>query len=218
MARASLRVRNVAQGVAAALSASARVLGALGWRARRVPACFRSSSSARCSSAAQATATSTGSRSGMVGARELPRGEAPALHSTVERLAALAGVPKPQLYLLRRRLSARPVGGPRARGSASRSARGLLGAATPAELEGVLAHELAHIRDRDVLVQTLGRRVRGAIDRDEPGRRLAPARAAVRARARSRRRSSICFSRRSASSPPTDRRSSAAHRMDWPTR
>src|SRR5918911_3265734 len=38
---------------------------------------------------------------GMVGARELPRGEAPAVHSTVERLAALAGAPKPKLYLLR---------------------------------------------------------------------------------------------------------------------
>src|SRR5256885_13085870 len=37
---------------------------------------------------------------GMVGARELQRGEVPALHSTVERLAALAGVPKPRLYML----------------------------------------------------------------------------------------------------------------------
>src|ERR1700736_2130110 len=38
---------------------------------------------------------------GMVGARELQRGEAPAVHSTLERLAARAGVPKPRLYLLR---------------------------------------------------------------------------------------------------------------------
>src|ERR671926_1659384 len=37
---------------------------------------------------------------GMVGARELQRGEFPALHSTVERLAALAAIPKPRLYLL----------------------------------------------------------------------------------------------------------------------
>ena len=37
---------------------------------------------------------------GMLGARELPVGGAPALHSTVERLAAVAGVPKPKLYLL----------------------------------------------------------------------------------------------------------------------
>src|SRR2546423_9604996 len=54
---------------------------------------------------------------GIVGARELPVGEAPALHATVARLAAVAGVPKPRLYLLTdghpRALSAGP--GPRGR-------------------------------------------------------------------------------------------------------
>ena len=100
---------------------------------------------------------------GMVGARELPRGEGPALYSTVERLAARARVPAPKLYIL-------PDGYPRAlcagrgpRGSAIAVSRGLLGAATPAELEGVLAHELAHIRDRDVLVQSTVSVLAGAI-------------------------------------------------------
>jgi heat shock protein HtpX len=100
---------------------------------------------------------------GMVGARELPHGEAPALHSTVERLAALAGVPKPRLYVLRdgypRALSA----GRGPRGAAIAVSRGFLGASTPAELEGVLAHELAHIRDRDVLIQTTLSVLAGAI-------------------------------------------------------
>jgi len=91
---------------------------------------------------------------GMVGARELPLGESPRLHATVSRLASLAGVAKPRLYLL-------PDGHPRAlsagrgaRGSAIAVSRGFLAAAPPAELEGVLAHELSHIRNRDVLVQT----------------------------------------------------------------
>jgi heat shock protein HtpX len=91
---------------------------------------------------------------GMIGARELPLGESPRLHATVSRLASLAGVAKPRLYLL-------PDGHPRAlsagrgpRGSAIAVSRGFLAAAPPAELEGVLAHELAHIRNRDVLVQT----------------------------------------------------------------
>src|SRR5207244_450632 len=91
---------------------------------------------------------------GMVRARELPLGEAPGLHATLARLASLAGVAKPRLYLL-------PDGHPRAlaagrgpRGSAVAVSQGLLGAATPAQLEGILAHELAHIRQRDVLVQT----------------------------------------------------------------
>ena len=75
-------------------------------------------------------------------------GEAPALHSAVDRLAAVAGVARPRLYLL-------ADGYPRALPGAARRAaphsrcRGLLGVATPAELEGIVAHELAHLRNRD---------------------------------------------------------------------
>jgi heat shock protein HtpX len=100
---------------------------------------------------------------GMVGARELQRGEAPALYSTVERLAALAGVPKPKLYLLRDGYPRALAAGRGPRGAAIGVSRGFLGAATPAELEGVLAHEIAHIRDRDVLVQTTVSVFAGAI-------------------------------------------------------
>ena len=91
---------------------------------------------------------------GMVGARELLPGEAPALHSMVERLALRARVLKPRLYLI-------PDGFPRAlsagRGATSSvlaASTGLLELPSPAELEGVVAHEIAHIRNRDVLVQT----------------------------------------------------------------
>jgi heat shock protein HtpX len=91
---------------------------------------------------------------GMVGARELAAAEAPLLRSTVERLAARAGVAKPRLYFL-------DDGHPRAfaagrgpRGSSLTVSAGLLSAASPAELDGILAHELVHIANRDVLVQT----------------------------------------------------------------
>jgi heat shock protein HtpX len=91
---------------------------------------------------------------GMVRARELPLAEAPLLHSTVERLAALAGVAKPRLYLI-------PDGLPRAmstgrglRSSALAVSAGCVSACAPAELEGVVAHELGHIRLRDVQLQT----------------------------------------------------------------
>jgi heat shock protein HtpX len=93
---------------------------------------------------------------GMLGARELAEGEAPALHSTVERLASQARVVKPRLYVLAdsypRALSAgRGAGG----GSGLAVSVGLLGVASPAELEGIVAHEVAHLRHRDVLVQTV---------------------------------------------------------------
>jgi heat shock protein HtpX len=91
---------------------------------------------------------------GLVGARELPVGEAPAVHASVAALAGLAGLPKPRLYLLRDGLPCALAAGRGPRGGAIAVSRGLLAAAPPAELEGVLAHELAHIRNRDVLVQT----------------------------------------------------------------
>jgi heat shock protein HtpX len=100
---------------------------------------------------------------GMVGARELPVGQSPALHATVGRLAALAGVSKPRLYLLPDGLPRALTAGRGARGSAIAVSSGLLAAAPPAELEGVLAHELAHIRNRDVLVQTGAVVVAGAL-------------------------------------------------------
>jgi heat shock protein HtpX len=92
---------------------------------------------------------------GMLGARELLLAGAPGVHSTVERLAARAGVSKPRLYLL-------PDGHPRAfvvgrgpGGSTLALSHGLVTAASPAELDGVIAHELAHVARRDVLVQTI---------------------------------------------------------------
>ncbi len=89
-----------------------------------------------------------------LGARELQVAESPALHSTAERLAALAGVERPKLYLI-------ADGHPRAlsvgRGAGASGiafTQGLVTLLSPAELEGVIAHELAHARHRDSLIQT----------------------------------------------------------------
>jgi heat shock protein HtpX len=91
---------------------------------------------------------------GLVRARELPVGEAAGLHSTVERLAAMARVGKPKLYLMDDGLPRAMAAGRGPRGSVVAVSTGLLSAASPAELEAVLAHELAHVRHRDVVVQT----------------------------------------------------------------
>jgi len=91
---------------------------------------------------------------GLVRARELPIGEAPGLHSTLERLAALAGVAKPRLYLMQDGLPRAMATGRGPRGSTVAVSAGLLTATSPAELEAVLAHELAHVRHRDIVVQS----------------------------------------------------------------
>ena len=89
-----------------------------------------------------------------LGVRELTIAEAPLLYTTVERLAADGRVGRPKLYLL-------PDGHPRAlavgRGAGEFGiaiSQGLVTLTTPAELQGILAHEIAHARHRDVSIQT----------------------------------------------------------------
>ena len=130
------------------------VLGAIGWRlgGYRVGVLFLASAVLLCAAIYWYADRIV---MGMVGARELLPGEAPAIHSTLDRLVARAGVVKPKLYVLPdsypRLLSAgRGAGG----GSGIALSVGLMGVASPAELDGLLAHELAHLRHRDVLVQT----------------------------------------------------------------
>jgi heat shock protein HtpX len=91
---------------------------------------------------------------GTLGARELLLAEAPGLHSLVQRLAVVAGIAKPRVYLLADAHPRALATGRGPRGGAIAVSSGLLAVCTPAELEGVIAHEIAHIRHRDVLVTT----------------------------------------------------------------
>jgi heat shock protein HtpX len=90
---------------------------------------------------------------GMLGARELPEGENPELHTVVARLAARAQVVKPRLYVIDR---GPPLGLAAGRGVWSSTVAFTMGllALPPAEVEGVLAHEIAHVRNRDIIIQT----------------------------------------------------------------
>jgi len=99
----------------------------------------------------------------MYGAREIPYEEAPWLHDMVAELAQRANMPKPPIYLV-------PMEQPNAfatgRGpghAAVGVTRGILEILDRDELRGVLAHELAHIKNRDVLVATVAATIAGAI-------------------------------------------------------
>src|SRR5213078_4442365 len=88
---------------------------------------------------------------GMVGARELAVAEAPLLRTTVERIAARVGVGQPKLYFLEDGHPRAFAAGRGPRGSSLTVSAGLLTAAQPAELDGIIAHELVHVANRDVL-------------------------------------------------------------------
>ena len=89
-----------------------------------------------------------------LGARELTLAEGALLHTSVERLALRAGVARPRVYLLGDGHPRAFAVGRGASASALAFSEGLVAALPPAELEGVIAHELAKIRHRDVVVQT----------------------------------------------------------------
>src|SRR3954466_6274311 len=89
------------------------------------------------------------------GAKVVSREEAPALHDMVERLCALADLPKPKVAIMDT-----PVPNAFATGRSPKHAAvcvttGLWDRLEPKEVEGVLAHELSHIGNRDVLIMTV---------------------------------------------------------------
>jgi heat shock protein HtpX len=91
---------------------------------------------------------------GMLDARPFALAEDPLLRSTVDRLASALRVDSPRLFLIDDGFPRAFAVGRGPRSSTVAVSTGLLRALTPAELEAVLAHELAHVRSRDVLTQT----------------------------------------------------------------
>ncbi len=91
----------------------------------------------------------------MSGAREVSEAEAPGLHRIVRELAGRAGLPMPRVHVIDQpHANAFATGRDPAHGAVAVT-RGLLEILDERELRGVLAHELAHVRNRDVLVATV---------------------------------------------------------------
>lgn len=91
----------------------------------------------------------------MYGARELSPEEAPWLHSIVEDLARRAGVPKPRICSIPEEAPNAFATGRDPEHGVVAVTEGILRILSPEELRGVLAHEMAHIANRDILIQTI---------------------------------------------------------------
>jgi heat shock protein HtpX len=89
------------------------------------------------------------------GAKTVDRDQAPDLHDMIERLCAMADLPKPKVAVIETPVPNAFATGRNPKNSAVAVTTGLWDRLDKAEIEGVLAHELSHIANRDVLVMTL---------------------------------------------------------------
>ena len=99
----------------------------------------------------------------MTGAREVSPSENPGLHRMIEELARSAGIPKPGVYAVADRSPNAFATGRGPSRSAVAVTDGLMSLLSEREVRGVLAHEIAHIKDRDVLVSSIAAAIAGAI-------------------------------------------------------
>lgn len=97
------------------------------------------------------------------GAREVSEAEAPRLYTIVRRLAQQANLPMPRVYVLPGDSLNAFATGRNPRHAAVAATEGILRALSDDELEGVMAHELAHIKHRDILIGTIVATMAGAI-------------------------------------------------------
>jgi len=99
----------------------------------------------------------------MYGAKEITQGEAPKLHRIVQELALHAKMPMPKLYRIPQETPNAFATGRDESHAAVAVTDGILRILDEAELRGVLAHELSHIKNRDILVGTIAATMAGAI-------------------------------------------------------
>jgi heat shock protein HtpX len=99
----------------------------------------------------------------MYGARPIEEGQAPALYAMVRRLATRAGVPMPRVYLIPSDTPNAFATGRNPQHAAVAVTEGIMRLLDEDELEGVLAHELSHVTNRDVLISTIAATLAGAI-------------------------------------------------------
>jgi heat shock protein HtpX len=99
----------------------------------------------------------------MYRAEEASRADAPELYEIVRRLSQKAGLPMPKVYIINQAQPNAFATGRSPDHSAVAVTTGIMRILNVEELEGVLGHELAHIKNRDILISTIAATIAGAI-------------------------------------------------------
>jgi heat shock protein HtpX len=99
----------------------------------------------------------------MYGAKQVSEAEAPELYGIVRRLAHRAELPMPKVYIIDQDQPNAFATGRNPKNGAVAVTTGIMRILSREELEGVIGHELAHIKHRDILVSTIAAAIAGAI-------------------------------------------------------
>jgi heat shock protein HtpX len=99
----------------------------------------------------------------MYRAQQVSPGDAPHLFAAVRNLSQRAGIPMPKLYIIPQEAPNAFATGRNPQNAAVAVTAGLLRLMSQEELEGVLAHELAHVKNRDILISSIAATMAGAV-------------------------------------------------------
>ncbi|MEW6063314.1 MAG: zinc metalloprotease HtpX [Nanoarchaeota archaeon] len=99
----------------------------------------------------------------MYGAKEAKRSEYPKLHKIVEGVSKLANIPKPKVYIVPMNVPNAFATGRNKKHAVIACTTGILSLLNDEELKGVIAHEISHIKNRDILISSIAAVIAGAI-------------------------------------------------------